>query len=69
MPDWPLDEAQCLAEMALRCCELRRMDRADLGSVVLPELNRLRALGQDNMQYCGAIRGGGGSDGMYNNVS
>jgi hypothetical protein len=71
--DWPLEEAQCLAEMALRCCELRRKDRPDLGTVVLPELNRLRALGEDNMQYCGAIRGGGGggmySSPFYSNVS
>uniref|UniRef100_A0A0D9WMT8 RING-type E3 ubiquitin transferase n=1 Tax=Leersia perrieri TaxID=77586 RepID=A0A0D9WMT8_9ORYZ len=59
--DWPVEEAQCLAEMALRCCELRRKDRPDLGTAVLPELNRLRALGEDNMQFCGgAIRGGGG---------
>ncbi|GJN00698.1 hypothetical protein PR202_ga17895 [Eleusine coracana subsp. coracana] len=62
--DWPVEEAQCLAEMALRCCELRRKDRPDLGNVVLPELNRLRALGEDNMQYCGSIRGGG-SGGMH----
>uniref|UniRef100_A0A0E0L8V0 RING-type E3 ubiquitin transferase n=1 Tax=Oryza punctata TaxID=4537 RepID=A0A0E0L8V0_ORYPU len=53
--DWPVEEAQCLAEMALRCCELRRKDRPDLGSSVLPELNRLRALGEDNMQFCGAM--------------
>nr|AAK73111.2 serine threonine kinase 1 [Zea mays]ABP57732.1 Tassel serine threonine kinase 1 [Zea mays] len=67
VPDWPLEEAQCLAEMALRCCELRRKDRPDLGAVVLPELNRLRALGEDNMQYCGAIirGGGGGGGGMH----
>ncbi|OEL35258.1 Cytochrome P450 709B2, partial [Dichanthelium oligosanthes] len=64
VPDWPVDEAQCLAEMALRCCELRRKDRPDLGTVVLPELNRLRTLGEDNMQYCGTIRGGGGG-GMF----
>nr|AAV64214.1 stk [Zea mays] len=65
VPDWPLEEAQCLAEMALRCCELRRKDRPDLGAVVLPELNRLRALGEDNMQYCGAIIRGGGGGGMH----
>ncbi|XP_015693406.2 U-box domain-containing protein 35-like [Oryza brachyantha] len=63
--DWPVEEAQCLAEMALRCCELRRKDRPDLGTAVLPELNRLRMLGEDNMQFCGgAIRGGGGG-GMF----
>ncbi|KAM0884947.1 hypothetical protein ACQ4PT_030649 [Festuca glaucescens] len=65
--DWPVEEAQCLAEMAIRCCELRRKDRPDLGNVVLPELNRLRALGEDNMEFCGAIRGGGGG-GMYSSA-
>jgi hypothetical protein len=59
VPDWPIEEAQCLAEMAIRCCELRRKDRPDLGGVVLPELNRLRSLGEDNMHYCGSNRGGG----------
>jgi hypothetical protein len=49
VPDWPVEEAQCIAEMALGCCELRRKDRPDLGNVGLPELNRLRALGKDNM--------------------
>ena len=33
--DWPVEEAQCLVEMALRCCKLRRKDRPDLGNVVL----------------------------------
>uniref|UniRef100_A0ACD5ZSJ3 Uncharacterized protein n=1 Tax=Avena sativa TaxID=4498 RepID=A0ACD5ZSJ3_AVESA len=66
--DWPVEEAQCLAEIAIRCCELRRKDRPDLGTVVLPELNRLRALGEDNMEFCGgAIRGGGGG-GMYSSA-
>ncbi|XP_051204456.1 U-box domain-containing protein 52 [Lolium perenne] len=65
--DWPVEEAQCLAEMAIRCCELRRKDRPDLGNVVLPELDRLRALGEDNMEFCGTIRGGGGG-GMYSSA-
>ncbi|KVI05919.1 hypothetical protein Ccrd_015785 [Cynara cardunculus var. scolymus] len=43
--DWPLDDTQSLAKMALQCCELRKKDRPDLGSVILPELKRLKDLG------------------------
>ncbi|XP_037459830.1 U-box domain-containing protein 52-like [Triticum dicoccoides] len=68
VPDWPVEEAQCLAEMALRCCELRRKDRPDLGNVVLPELNRLRALGEDNMQFCGGAIRGGHAGGMHSSA-
>ncbi|KAJ3696220.1 hypothetical protein LUZ60_001597 [Juncus effusus] len=39
--DWPMEETTRFAELALRCSELRRKDRPDLGSVVLPELRRL----------------------------
>ncbi|GAB4850532.1 hypothetical protein Ancab_029842 [Ancistrocladus abbreviatus] len=46
--DWPVKEALSFAKLALKCCELRKKDRPDLGSVVLPELNRLRDLGEDN---------------------
>lgn len=42
--DWPVEEALSFAKMALKCAELRRKDRPDLGKVLLPELNRLRAL-------------------------
>ncbi|GMI73024.1 hypothetical protein like AT5G12000 [Hibiscus trionum] len=45
VPDWPVEEALSLAKLALQCCELRKRDRPDLDSVVLPELNRLRNLG------------------------
>ncbi|XP_040376649.1 U-box domain-containing protein 52-like [Oryza brachyantha] len=55
--DWPVDEARCFAEISIRCCELRRKDRPDLANVVLPELNRLRALGEDNMQFCDTMNG------------
>ncbi|KAF4358979.1 hypothetical protein F8388_015026 [Cannabis sativa] len=48
--DWPYDEALSFAKLALKCAELRRKDRPDLGSVILPELNRLRALAEENMQ-------------------
>ncbi|XP_050379806.1 U-box domain-containing protein 35-like [Argentina anserina] len=43
--DWPVEEALSFAKLALKCCELRRKDRPDLGSVILPELKRLRDLG------------------------
>ncbi|KAI3455593.1 hypothetical protein Pfo_012256 [Paulownia fortunei] len=43
--DWPVEEALSLAKLALKCCELRRKDRPDLDSVILPELERLRDLG------------------------
>ncbi|CAN6470056.1 unnamed protein product [Victoria cruziana] len=45
VPDWPVEETLSFAKMALKCAELRRKDRPDLGTVVLPELNRLRDLG------------------------
>ncbi|XP_042456543.1 U-box domain-containing protein 35-like [Zingiber officinale] len=50
--DWPVPEAMSLAKMALNCAELRRKDRPDLVTVVLPELNRLRDMADDNIQSC-----------------
>ena len=49
VPDWPVEEALNFAKLALGCAELRRRDRPDLGNVVLPELNRLRMLAEENM--------------------
>ncbi|XP_019058540.1 PREDICTED: U-box domain-containing protein 35 isoform X2 [Tarenaya hassleriana] len=49
VPDWPVEEALSLAKLALHCAELRRKDRPDLGNVVLPELNRLRAIADESM--------------------
>ncbi|KAG5034309.1 hypothetical protein JHK87_009219 [Glycine soja] len=46
--DWPVEDALKLAKMGLQCAELRRRDRPDLGKVILPELNRLRDLAEDN---------------------
>ncbi|GLU14300.1 hypothetical protein SLE2022_308770 [Rubroshorea leprosula] len=48
VPDWPIEEALSLAKLGLQCCELRKRDRPNLASVVLPELNRLRDLGSEN---------------------
>lgn len=45
--DWPLEEALSFAKLALKCCELRRKDRPDLGSVILPELERLKNIALD----------------------
>ncbi|XP_020583624.1 U-box domain-containing protein 52-like [Phalaenopsis equestris] len=45
--DWPVKETLCYAKIALKCAELRRKDRPDLGTVVLPELNRLRKFGRE----------------------
>ncbi|KAL3644265.1 hypothetical protein CASFOL_012197 [Castilleja foliolosa] len=47
--DWPVEEALGFAKMALKCTELRRKDRPDLGNVVLPQLNRLRELAEESM--------------------
>ncbi|PON47086.1 Phosphorylase kinase, gamma catalytic subunit [Parasponia andersonii] len=46
--DWPVEEALSFAKLALQCCEMRKRDRPDLGSVVLPELIRLSKLGMED---------------------
>ena len=43
--DWPVEDALGFAKLSLNCTEMRRRDRPDLGTVILPELNRLRNLG------------------------
>ncbi|KAM4097813.1 hypothetical protein ACJW30_07G030300 [Castanea mollissima] len=49
VPDWPVEETLMFAKLALQCAEMRRKDRPDLGKVVLPLLNRLRALAEEDM--------------------
>lgn len=49
--DWPVEESLSLAKMAIKCAELRRKDRPDLGMEILPELNRLRELAENNDQH------------------
>ncbi|XP_022750073.1 U-box domain-containing protein 52-like [Durio zibethinus] len=44
VPNWPVEEALSFAQLALKCAELRKKDRPDLGTVIVPELNRLRDL-------------------------
>ncbi|CAI0448380.1 unnamed protein product [Linum tenue] len=43
--DCPMDQALTFAELALKCCELRKKDRPSLASIVVPELNKLRDFG------------------------
>jgi hypothetical protein len=50
--DWPVEEALEFAKVALKCAELIKKDRPDLGSVVLPELNQLRDFGMQNISGC-----------------
>ncbi|ESQ32145.1 hypothetical protein EUTSA_v10005575mg [Eutrema salsugineum] len=45
--DWPLQEAQSFAILSLKCAELRKRDRPDLGKDVVPQLIRLKNLGND----------------------
>uniref|UniRef100_A0A7N0RDP2 RING-type E3 ubiquitin transferase n=1 Tax=Kalanchoe fedtschenkoi TaxID=63787 RepID=A0A7N0RDP2_KALFE len=54
VPDWPVEETLSFAKIALKCAELRKKDRPDLATVVVPELNRLRDLGKsdDNIMGC-----------------
>ncbi|KAJ3693472.1 hypothetical protein LUZ60_008952 [Juncus effusus] len=59
--DWPLEEAECLARLALKCAELRRKDRPDLGGAILPELDRLRAIGEESLGGGSVGSGGGGT--------
>nr|ACE75946.1 calcium-dependent protein kinase [Camellia sinensis] len=44
VPDWPVEEAMQFAKLALKCCELRKKDRPELGLTIMPELARLRDL-------------------------
>lgn len=66
--DWPVEEAFSLAKIALKCAELRRKDRPDLGTVILPELNRLRELAEENLQ-CAMFGNGSFPSSMPSQVS
>lgn len=41
---WPIEETKELAELGLKCAELRRRDRPDLREKVLPVLERLKEI-------------------------
>lgn len=49
--DWPVEDALSLAKLSLKCAELRRKDRPELSTVILPELNRLRCLAEDSLKF------------------
>ena len=61
--DWPVEEALGFAKLALKCTEMRRRDRPDLATVILPELNRLRNLGIAYDARITAAASCGGADG------
>ncbi|GMH11806.1 hypothetical protein Nepgr_013647 [Nepenthes gracilis] len=69
VPDWPVEETLRFAKMALKCAELRRRDRPDLGPDVLPELNRLRDLAEDSTEAEGSTGAEGLSDNNPTQVS
>ncbi|KAL3650740.1 hypothetical protein CASFOL_007143 [Castilleja foliolosa] len=45
VPDWPVEDALGFARLGLKCAELRKKDRPDLGKEIMPELYRLKQLG------------------------
>ncbi|XP_019057898.1 PREDICTED: U-box domain-containing protein 35-like [Tarenaya hassleriana] len=48
--DWPIKETLALARLALQCCELRKKDRPDLASGLLPLLDKLRDLALEDQE-------------------
>jgi len=51
VPDWPIPQALSLANLALQCAQLRRKDRPDLGSFLLPQLQMLRDFGRHHRHH------------------
>ncbi|KAL6013083.1 hypothetical protein ACLOJK_003573 [Asimina triloba] len=51
VPDWPYEEALHFAKLSLQCAELRRKDRPDLGKIVLPELEKLGKMAEEQMPH------------------
>lgn len=49
VPDWPLAEAEKFARISLKCAELRRKDRPDLGNDILPVMESLRQCAEDSL--------------------
>ncbi|KAJ4844512.1 hypothetical protein Tsubulata_006354 [Turnera subulata] len=49
--DWPLEETLTLAKLSLKCAELRRKDRPDLDTELLPELNKLREFAEEKLGF------------------
>ncbi|XP_028553472.1 U-box domain-containing protein 51-like [Dendrobium catenatum] len=66
--NWPMEDVIRYTRLALKCSELRKKDRPDLGTVILPELNRLRNLGFEYQASCNSSSNGstdGGSFGVH----
>ena len=59
--DWPVEDTTEFAKLALKCAEIRRKDRPDLSKVILPELNRLRALAEESSRSAVVINSPGPS--------
>ncbi|KAL5698648.1 hypothetical protein ACHQM5_029659 [Ranunculus cassubicifolius] len=55
VPHWPVEETLAYAKMALKCAELRKRDRPDLGTEILPELNRLKSLAYSERDSLGNV--------------
>ncbi|KAG9145593.1 hypothetical protein Leryth_021548 [Lithospermum erythrorhizon] len=51
--NWPIEEVISYAKLALKCVELRKKERPDLATVIVPELNRLKELGMKNLSRDG----------------
>ncbi|CAK8535551.1 unnamed protein product [Lathyrus sativus] len=49
LPNWPVEQALSLAEIAVECAQLRRKDRPDLAKEVMPKLVKLRDFADENM--------------------
>ncbi|KAL2896804.1 U-box domain-containing protein 52 [Bienertia sinuspersici] len=64
--DWPFEEALKFAKLSLQCAELRRRDRPDLGTVLLPELCKLRNIAEESLD---AIMFGGRYDASHRSKS
>lgn len=47
--NWPVEEALTMGKLALRCAQLRRKERPDLGKEVMPELLRLKELADQSI--------------------
>ncbi|KAL0699619.1 hypothetical protein Bca4012_055741 [Brassica carinata] len=54
--DWPAEETLVLAQLALQCCELRKKDRPDLATVLLPALNKLREIATEEHEVHNSSR-------------
>ncbi|KAL4195284.1 hypothetical protein AMTRI_Chr05g72560 [Amborella trichopoda] len=50
--DWPMREAEELAQLALKCAQLRCRDRPDLELDILPKLQRIKEMADTYFKLC-----------------